>query len=82
MAKTNSAPLRGIRYEEYASLVGQGAILARKDFADAMGVSYTTAVYHVERAVNAGLLNKQYGYISKQPGWLYARPETLPRLVG
>lgn len=75
-------PPRGITYELYAEALEQGEQASREDIAFLMGVSYSTATYHLERAVRAGLLNKQYGYISKQPGWLYALPSTMPRLDG
>ena len=76
------APKRGIKFEEYVRVVGEGDILSRADFQELMAASYSTVVYHVERAVKAGLLNKQYGFISLQPGWLYALPATMPRLEG
>lgn len=75
-------PVRGIEFEQYPLAIGAGQILSRNDFVEVMQKSYSTVVYHLERAVKAGLLNKQYGYIVEQPGWLYALPETMPRLEG
>jgi len=82
MERETQVKMRGIKYIEYANALGQGEILSRDDFAELMGASYSTATYHLERAVMAGLLNKQYGFISHQPGWLYALPSTMPRLAG
>lgn len=72
---------RGVTYEEYARAVGEGECYSRTMMAVKMGVSYTTAQYHLERAVAEGLLNKAYGYIGRQPGWVYALPEDMPRLL-
>jgi len=48
-----------------------------------MGVPYSTALYNLERAVTEGYLNKRVGYASENhAGWLYALPETMPRLGG
>lgn len=76
-------PKQGIKFEEYARAIGQGDIATRNDMAQMMGVCYSTAAYHLDRAVSAGLLNRQWGYVNDfQPGWLYARPATMPRLEG
>lgn len=74
--------LRGITFEKYAAVVRSGEILTRAEIAERMCVSYSTATYHLDRAVRVGLLNRQYGYISNQPGWLYAQPDTMPRIAG
>lgn len=72
-----------IKYREYVALLGQGDIWTREDFAKKMGVSYTTAVYHLNAAVQAGQLNAAIGYVSQSKvGWLYALPSTMPRLGG
>lgn len=73
---------RGITYQAYPLLFKRGDVLSRADVADRVGRSYTTAMYHLERAVSAGMLHKVYGMIGVQPGWLYALPETMPRLEG
>lgn len=75
--------IRGVTHERYVNAIGEGAIVSRRDVANLMGVSYTTALYHLERAVKRGLLNKRFGYASdNQPGWVYALPATMPRLEG
>lgn len=68
-------------YMEYADKVGQGEIVSRADMAERMGVGYSTAKYHLDRAVNAGLLNRAVVWIGRQTGWGYAQPETMPRLI-
>lgn len=74
---------RSITFHKYVSAIGKGEIVGRQDMADQFGVSYSTATYHLEKAVAEGLLNKQYGYLGgNQPGWLYALPATMPRLEG
>jgi hypothetical protein len=73
---------RGITFHLYAAKVGKGEVWSRYDFAETFNVSYSTALYHVERAVSAGILNKAYGFINHQPGWLYALPATMQRLGG
>jgi len=72
--------VRGITYEQYPSLFAKGEILSRRQVAERAGRRYSTALYHLERAVSAGLLIRVYGYIGTQPGWVYALPETLPML--
>lgn len=81
-AQMSSKTIRGLKYIEYAQAIEQGAIVTRQECAEHFGVSYSTARFHLDRAVEAGLLHKQYGFISEQPGWLYALPETMPRLGG
>lgn len=74
---------RAITYLEYPHYFQDGVILSRRQVADRVGRSYSTAVYHLERAVSAGLLNKAWGFATtQQPGWVYALPETMPRLEG
>jgi hypothetical protein len=74
---------RGITYQIYPDYFKPGEILTRRQVAARVGRSYSVSVYHLERAVSAGLLNKQYGFSTNgQPGWLYALPGTMPRLVG
>lgn len=70
------------RFEDYANKMKKGDIWARADFAALFGVGRSTAAYHLERAVNSGALNKQYGWCGKQSGWLYGLPATMPRLEG
>jgi len=72
---------RAARYLDYARAVGQGEIVSRQMMAERMGVSYSTARYNLEIAVSENVLNKQYGFASEsQPGWIYALPETMPKL--
>jgi len=74
----------GITYILYPTLFVEGDVLTRKDVMDRAGRSYSTVVYHLERAVSAGLLHKQYGFSGEdnRPAWLYGLPETMPRLRG
>ena len=71
---------RGITYTQYPFLFKSGEVLSRRQVAERVGRSYSAAMYHLERAVSAGLLNKRYGFCGTQPGWCYALPETMPRL--
>jgi len=71
-----------LTYNAWVDAIGQGEIVSRAQMAERMEASYSTANFHLERAVAAGLLNKQWGYIGKQSGWVYGSPETLPRLEG
>lgn len=71
-----STVIRGLKHIEYASAIGVGEWLARSDLAQKFGVHYTTAEYHLERAVNQGLLKRCLGWIDNKPGYLYARIET------
>lgn len=80
MSMDNQAMARAITYERYVRAIGQGEIVSRAEMAARMKVAYTTALYHLEKAVQSGLLNRQYGYIGRQPGWIYAHPDTMPRL--
>ena len=74
---------RGITYTGYPELFDDGEILSRREVAKRVGRSYSAATYNLERAVSAGLLNKQYGFTNNyQPGWVYALPATMPRLEG
>lgn len=75
---------RGITYHVYPGFFNRGDILNRSQVAERAGRSYSTVTYHLERAVSAGLLNKQYGFPADctQPAWLYALPEDMPRLEG
>lgn len=73
---------RGITFLTYPDLFKQGEMLSRSEIAARVGRSYSTVMYHLEKAVAYGLLNKQYGFIGKMPGWIYALPETMPRLEG
>lgn len=74
---------RGRKLFEYVNATGEGVVQSRRDYADFFGVSYGTALYHLERAVKLGYLNKQIGWVTdRQSGWLYGLPETLPRLEG
>ena len=74
---------RAVRYFDYVNAIGQGELVTRSDMALRMGASYSAVMYNLERAVLEGALNKAYGYATEnQPGWLYALPETMPRLGG
>jgi hypothetical protein len=74
---------RAARFLEYAAQVGQGEVVSRAMMAERMGCSYSTARYNLERAALEGVLNKAYGFASaKQPGWIYARPEDMPKIEG
>lgn len=73
---------RALRYLDYVDLIGVGELVSRDDVAGRMGCPYSTALYNLERAVSEGALNKMYGIINVQPGWLYALPVTMPRLEG
>ncbi len=70
------------RFEDYVHALELGDIVTRSWAMERFGVGRSTARYHLERAVSAGALNKQYGWAGKQSAWLYALPETLPRLAG
>lgn len=70
------------RWEDYLEMFGDKTILTRADLAKMFGVGGTTARYHLERAVDAGALNKQYGWVGGQSGWLYGLPSSMPRLEG
>ena len=69
------------RWLDYVEKFEDGSIMTRKDVALLFGVGRSTARYHLERAVESGELNKQYGWTGKQSGWLYALPTTMPRLM-
>ena len=74
---------RAIRFLDYVDAIGEGELVSRSDMAAHFEVAYGTALYHLERAVSEGYLNKVYGFATKaQPGWLYARKDTMPRLEG
>lgn len=67
-------------YMLYVEQFGAGEVLSRVDVAERMGVHYTTARYHLERAVKNDVLHKQVVWIGNQTGWGYALPETMPKL--
>lgn len=73
---------RSFKYLEYASVIGVGVFQSRADFAEFFNVSYSTAKFHLEKAVALGQLVKVWGVINEQSGWLYCLPETQPRLEG
>jgi hypothetical protein len=73
---------RGITYRDYPQMFRVGELLSRKQVAERVGRSYGTALYHLERAVSAGLLLKIYSYIGNQPGWGYCLPETQLGIPG
>jgi hypothetical protein len=74
---------RAVRFLEWVKAIGVGEVVSRQMMAERMNCNYSTARYHLERATLEGWLNKQYGYASeRQPGWVYALPETMPRLEG
>lgn len=70
------------RWREYVAVFELGEKLTRQHLANHFGVGCSTARYHLDRAVAAGALNRVYGWLGKQSGWLYALPETMPRLEG
>lgn len=70
-----------MRYEDYVQVFNSGDILDRRFLAEHFGVGRSTAKYHLEKAVNARLLNKQWGWTGRMSGWLYALPDTMPRLI-
>lgn len=69
------------KFNDYVDEFEEGKVWGRGDLAALFCVSLGTARYHLERAVGAGLLNKQYGSLGIQSGWLYALPATMPRLM-
>jgi hypothetical protein len=72
---------RAARFLDYVSAIGEGELVTRQDMSSRMDCHYQTARYHLERAVLEGYLNKVYGYVREnQPGWLYALPDTMPKL--
>lgn len=74
---------RAARFLDYCDAIGAGEVVNRAQMAERMGVTYSTARYNLERAVSEGALNKQYGFATDhQPGYIYALPETMPRLEG
>lgn len=74
---------RAAKFLLYVEHFGAGDVRSRKEVARLMGVPYSTALYNLERAVTEGYLNKRVGYASENhAGWLYALPETMPRLGG
>jgi predicted ArsR family transcriptional regulator len=68
-------------WEEYVSAIEPGEIVSRAMMAHRMGVHKNTATFHLERAVGEGALNKGFGWTGRQGGWVYARPDTMPRMV-
>lgn len=70
----------GAVYMFYTGAIGEGEVVSRSDMAKRMGVHYSTAMYHLERAVKAGELNKAVVWVGNQTGWGYALPATMPRL--
>ena len=70
---------RAITYHDYVAAIGQGEAVSRQDMAKRMQVTYSTALYHLERAVSARELYKAYGFIDRQPGWLYCKPQDAPK---
>ena len=72
---------QAIRYMDYADRVGVGAFVSRASMAALFDVAYSTATYHLEKAVSEGLLKKVVGYIGNQTGWLYCLPETQSNLL-
>lgn len=74
--------MKQFRFMDYVDVVEEGTLYSRSDLAAAFGVGGSTARYHLERAVKEGELNKQYGWLGRQSGWLYGTPTTIPRLEG
>lgn len=73
---------RGVTYLDYPSLFAEGELLSRREISGRAGRHYSTVMYHLERAVTAGLLAKVYCYIGNQPGWGYCLPGTRLPLPG
>lgn len=65
------------RWEDYVEVFELGEKLTRQHLASHFGVGGSTARYHLDRAVKNGKLNRVYGWLGKQSGWLYALPETM-----
>lgn len=74
--------LMSFRWQDYVHMFEPGDLKSRQDLADIFGVGRSTSRYHLERAVKNGALNKMFGWTGLQSGWLYALPDTLPRLEG
>lgn len=68
-------------YMLYTDAIGEGEIVSRSIMARRMKVNTTTAKYHLERAVEAGEINRAWGSIGNQRGWVYALPSTMPKLT-
>lgn len=70
------------RWVEYVVAVGQGEIVTRTDMAQRMGVHYSTAMYHLDRAVSEGALHRAICVSNRgnQSCWGYALPETMLQL--
>lgn len=66
--------------DDYIRAIPPGQYVTRRQMQALFNVQYTTARFHLERAVRRGLLVKLPGYIGKQSGWLYSHPDTQPRL--
>jgi hypothetical protein len=74
---------RALRYLDYVDAIGKGETVSRRDMMCRLNAAYSTAQYNLERAVSEGELHKVYGFATDtQPGWLYALPETMPKLEG
>lgn len=69
------------RWCEYVDSFEHGDIKTRREVAQEFGVGWSTARYHLDRAVEAGFLNRQFGWTGKQTGWLYGLPCTIPKLI-
>lgn len=66
--------LRSFRWMDYVDAFEEESIWGRGMLARLFGVSVSTASYHLEKAVEAGELEKRHGYLGGQSGWLYALP--------
>lgn len=65
---------------DYVRQFREGEVLTRYQVADLMGVHYSTARYHLDRAVKAGYLNRNYfSSGTNQTVVGYALPSTMPR---
>lgn len=74
---------RAARFLDYVREIGEGEYVSRSIMAERMGTTYSSARYNLDMAVREGWLNRVYGYASEtQPGWIYARVESMPRLEG
>ena len=74
---------RAAAFLDYVDAIGRGGLVSRREMAERMGVSYSTARYNLDRAVAEKYLNRQYGFVTaNQPGWLYAWRDSMPKLPG
>lgn len=68
-------------WEFYVKAFKPGDWYTRRDVCETNGLPYTTVVYNLEQAVNAGALVKHKYLVNGQPTWVYGLPETMKRLA-